>query len=144
MLDDVYCSMVRRPHVFCVIGPFAALLSVWLTIFLCAVPLPQVVVLTQEYGLAYYHLLVENLSRITIVLDILLENPDIKVAQLSFLIFRAGSCAYDQLHDDPMSSTCRLVISCSRPLIFTVVKYAEVTFLSFLRAWRYVCKRYAP
>ncbi|CAN0515667.1 unnamed protein product, partial [Ectocarpus sp. 12 AP-2014] len=40
----------------------------------------QVVVLTQEYGLAYYHLLVENLSRITIVLDMLLENPDIKVA----------------------------------------------------------------
>ncbi|CAM9293887.1 unnamed protein product [Ectocarpus fasciculatus] len=40
----------------------------------------KVVVLTQEYGLAYYHLLVENLSRITIVLDILLENPEIKVA----------------------------------------------------------------
>ncbi|CBJ29440.1 conserved unknown protein [Ectocarpus siliculosus] len=40
----------------------------------------KVVVLTQEYGLAYYHLLVENLSRITIVLDMLLENPDIKVA----------------------------------------------------------------
>lgn len=39
----------------------------------------QVVVLTQRYGQAYYHFLVENLSRITVVLDILLENPDIKV-----------------------------------------------------------------
>ncbi|CAM9609592.1 unnamed protein product, partial [Ectocarpus sp. 4 AP-2014] len=104
----------------------------------------KVVVLTQEYGLAYYHLLVENLSRITIVLDMLLENPDMKVAQFSFCVFRAGTHAYDQLHDDPMPSTCRLVISCSRPLIFTVVKYAEVEFLRFLQAGRYVYKRYAP
>lgn len=41
--------------------------------------LPQVVVLTQRYGQAFYHFLVENLSRITVVLDVLLENPDIKV-----------------------------------------------------------------
>ncbi|CAB1100997.1 unnamed protein product [Ectocarpus sp. CCAP 1310/34] len=89
----------------------------------------KVVVLTQEYGLAYYHLLVENLSRITIVLDVLLENPDIKVAQFSFLFFRAGTYACDQLHDDPMPSTCRLVKSCSRPLIFTVEKHAKVELL---------------
>lgn len=42
-------------------------------------PLPQVVVLTQNYGHAYYHFLVENLSRLTVVLDVILENPDIKV-----------------------------------------------------------------
>ncbi|CAM9717257.1 unnamed protein product [Ectocarpus sp. 4 AP-2014] len=40
----------------------------------------KVVVLTQEYGQAYYHLLVENLSRITVVKDLLIGNPDIKVA----------------------------------------------------------------
>ncbi|CAM9211693.1 unnamed protein product [Ectocarpus sp. 8 AP-2014] len=39
----------------------------------------KVVVLAQEYGQAYYHLLVENLSRITVVKDLLMENPDIKV-----------------------------------------------------------------
>ncbi|CAM9240764.1 unnamed protein product [Ectocarpus sp. 12 AP-2014] len=39
----------------------------------------KVVVLTQEYGQAYYHLLVENLSRITVVKDLLVENPDIKI-----------------------------------------------------------------
>ncbi len=43
-------------------------------------PLPQVVVLTQQWGKEYYHILVENLSRITVVLDFLLENPDIKVS----------------------------------------------------------------
>ncbi|CAM9194828.1 unnamed protein product, partial [Ectocarpus sp. 8 AP-2014] len=39
----------------------------------------KVVVLAQEYGQAYYHLLVENLSRITVVKDLLMENPDIKI-----------------------------------------------------------------
>lgn len=47
-------------------------------LYLCN-PCPQVVVLTQHYGDAYYHFLVENMSRLTVVLDILLENPDIKV-----------------------------------------------------------------
>lgn len=41
--------------------------------------LSQVMVLTQEYGQAYYHFVVDNLSRITVLLDVLLENPDIKV-----------------------------------------------------------------
>eukprot|EP00903_Cladosiphon_okamuranus_P010124 g9587.t1 len=40
----------------------------------------KVVVLTQHFGDAYYHFLVENMSRLTVVLDVLLENPDIKVA----------------------------------------------------------------
>lgn len=44
-----------------------------------ACALSQVVVLTQEYGQAYYHFLVDNLPRITVLLDVLLENPDIKV-----------------------------------------------------------------
>ncbi|CAN0001623.1 unnamed protein product, partial [Ectocarpus sp. 6 AP-2014] len=39
----------------------------------------KVVVLAQEYGQAYYHLLVENLSRITVVKDLLVENPDVKI-----------------------------------------------------------------
>lgn len=49
-------------------------------------PRPQVVVLTQNYGFAYYHFLVENMSRLTVVLDILLENPDIKVNPLAISI----------------------------------------------------------
>eukprot|EP00752_Nemacystus_decipiens_P013073 g11562.t1 len=40
----------------------------------------KVVVLTQHFGDAYYHFVVENMSRLTVVLDVLLENPDIKVA----------------------------------------------------------------
>lgn len=36
--------------------------------------------LTQHYGDAYYHFVVENMSRLTVVLDVLLENPDIKVS----------------------------------------------------------------
>lgn len=42
-------------------------------------PCFQVVVLTQHFGDAYYHFLVENMSRLTVVLDVILENPDIKV-----------------------------------------------------------------
>lgn len=44
--------------------------------------LPQVVVLTQEFGQAYYHFLVDNLPRITVLLDVLIENKDIKVYSL--------------------------------------------------------------
>lgn len=35
--------------------------------------------LTQVWGSDYYHMLVESLSRMTVVLDILLQDPDIKV-----------------------------------------------------------------
>lgn len=51
-------------------------------------PFPKVVVLTQNYGAYYYHFLVENLSRLTVVLDVLLENADIKVpAAVDWLIY---------------------------------------------------------
>ncbi|CAM9769579.1 unnamed protein product [Ectocarpus sp. 6 AP-2014] len=40
----------------------------------------KVVVLTQGYGDSYYHFVVESLSRLPVVLDVLKENPDIQVA----------------------------------------------------------------
>lgn len=36
-------------------------------------------VLNSKYGMGFYHFLVENLPRVVVVLDVLLENPDIKV-----------------------------------------------------------------
>lgn len=61
--------------------------------------------LAQEYGQAYYHLLVENISRITVVRDLLLEHPDIKVQLFQLFPGRNGlqllvdlsSCKYELL-----------------------------------------------
>lgn len=48
--------------------------------------------LTQFFGSAYYHFLVDSLSRVSVVLDVLLENPEIKVTPivegLMFAVFR--------------------------------------------------------
>ncbi|CAM9541960.1 unnamed protein product, partial [Ascophyllum nodosum] len=40
----------------------------------------QVIILTQHWGASYFHFLVECLPRITVMLDVLLGYPDIKIA----------------------------------------------------------------